>query len=303
MIKYALLIAAAALAGFAFWFYNLSGPRQLNFADKIWSLSSAQNTNAVKAIAYGPDARQKLDIYTPATARTDALQKTSEDEEPRKVLIFFHGGSWRDGEREGYEFLGKAFAERGFVTVIADYRKTPAVKFPAFIEDAASAIRWTYDNIARHSGSRDQIYLMGHSAGAHIAMMAALDPQYLAKQGLDGKVIKGVIGLAGPYDFLPFTSDGAKAALGDWPRPNETQPIYYAGPPAPPMLLLTGDKDETVKPRNSSALAAAISKSGGSAAVKIYPGVDHAGIMMAVARPFRSKATVVDDTTAFLTRP
>jgi acetyl esterase/lipase len=242
------------------------------------------------SIAYGDGARQKLDIYLP---------KQNADS-GSAVLIFFHGGSWHDGEREGYGFLGRAFAARGFVTVIADYRKAPSVRFPAFVQDTASAIAWVHANIVKYDGDADRIFVMGHSAGAHIAMMTALDPQWLAANNLAPDVIKGVIGLAGPYDFLPLTTDSSKFALGQWPDLKETQPITYARGDAPPLLLLTGDKDTVVKPRNSKILSEAIQALGGQQQLRIYPDVDHADIIMAVARPFRQKAPVVSDVVNFI---
>ena len=145
------------------------------------------------------------------------------------------------------------------------------------------------------------MFIMGHSAGAHIAMMAALDKQWLAAKGLDTAVIKGVIGLAGPYDFLPLTTDSSKIALGAWPDLTETQPITYARAEAPSLLLLTGDIDTVVKPRNSKSLAAKMKGLGGREQLKIYPGVDHADIVMAIARPFRTKAPVIVDVTNFIT--
>jgi acetyl esterase/lipase len=242
------------------------------------------------SIAYGDGVRQKLDIYLP----------NQNADGGSAVLIFFHGGSWRDGEREGYGFLGRAFAARGFVTVIADYRKAPSVRFPAFVQDTASAIAWVHANIVKYDGDADRIFVMGHSAGAHIAMMTALDPQWLAANNLAPDVIKGVIGLAGPYDFLPLTTDSSKFALGQWPDLKETQPITYARGDAPPLLLLTGDKDTVVKPRNSKILSEAIQALGGQQQLRIYPDVDHADIIMAVARPFRQKAPVVSDVVNFI---
>jgi acetyl esterase/lipase len=155
-------------------------------------------------------------------------------------------------------------------------------------------------NIATHDGDADRIFVMGHSAGAHIAMMTALDPQWLAANELKTDVIKGVIGLAGPYDFLPLTSDSSKIALGQWPDLTETQPITFARADAPPLLLLTGDKDTVVKPRNSKALSEKIQALGGQQQLKIYPDVGHADIIMAVARPFRQKAAVVADVVNFI---
>ncbi|MEE9434591.1 MAG: alpha/beta hydrolase [Sphingorhabdus sp.] len=293
MLKFILIALFVALIGFGIWFWNLTGPQQLDLADRWYPGSSQDASTAVTGISYGDDDRQKLDIYTPLKAARDGKRQ--------KTLVFFHGGAWRDGEREGYAFLGKAFAARGLVTVIADYRKTPAVKFPAFVEDTASALAWVHKNISDHRGDPDQIYVAGHSAGAHISMMAALDRQWLGREGLDSDIIKGVIGLAGPYDFLPFDKgSSSQTALGDWPRAGETQPISYVRRDAPPLLLLTGDKDTVVKPRNSKRLAVAMQDIEGQATLKIYSGVDHADIVMAIARPFRRKAPVVDDILAFI---
>ncbi len=290
MIKYILIALLVALVGSGIWFWNKSDPQKLDFADRMAPGSAEFAGAPVTAIAYGTDDRQKLDIYVP---EGDASA-------PHPVLIFFHGGAWRDGEREGYGFLGRAFASRGFVTVIADYRKSPQVRFPAFVDDTAAAIAWVHSNVGKYQGNKDRIFLMGHSAGAHIAMMTALDPRYLKAQGLGTDVIKGVIGLAGPYDFLPLTTDSSKIALGQWPDLAETQPITYARADAPPLLLLTGDKDTVVKPRNSKILSEQIAALGGKQQLKIYPDVGHADIIMAVARPFRNKAPVISDVVNFI---
>ena len=290
MIKTILVTLLLALFGFGLWFWSKTDPQKLDFADRMAFGTAEQHQAQMTNIAYGNDARQKLDIYLP---KQNAKGSSA-------VLIFFHGGSWRDGEREGYGFLGRAFASRGFVTVIADYRKSPRVRFPAFVEDTAAAIAWVHANIPKYDGDAERIFIMGHSAGAHIAMMTALDPQWLAAQNLTTDVIKGVIGLAGPYDFLPLTSDSSKIALGQWPDLTETQPITFARGDAPPLLLLTGDKDTVVKPRNSKILSAKIQALGGKQQLQIYPDVDHADIIMAVARPFRQKAPVVADVVNFI---
>ena len=293
MIKTAIFSFLFVAAAAGFWFWTKTDPQKLDFVDRIAPGSAEYKGKPIVGIGFGSDERQKLDIYVPETKR----------EKPYPVLLFFHGGAWRDGERDGYGFLGRAFAARGIVTVVADYRKSPKHRFPAFVEDTASAIAWVHANIEKHSGDSSRIYIMGHSAGAHIAMMAALDRQWLAAHNLDGKAIRGVIGLAGPYDFLPLTTDSSKIALGQWRDLNETQPVHYARGDAPPLLLLTGDKDTVVKPRNSRSLSARIEKLGGEQKLKVYPNVDHADIIMAVARPFRAKAPVVSDVVDFIKSP
>ncbi len=292
MLKYALIAAIVAIAGVAIWLIRLGGPAQLDLADRLWP----GEREFYGLVGYGKND----DGYLPVEFGKGTPFKNC-DGPKLPTLIFIHGGSWRDGNRKDYGFVGRAFAARGFITYVIDYSKLPQHRFPSFLNDAAKFIADKHRNLPSN-GCQDpaKIYLMGHSAGAHIAAMVALDPQWLEAHGTDPSIIAGVIGLAGPYDFYPFTSDAAKEALGHWPDPHETQPIHFARGDAPPMLLLHGDSDETVKPRNSTVLAKTITEKGGVADVKIYTGVNHADIVMAIARPFRKKAPVIDDVTAFI---
>ena len=241
-----------------------------------------------RGVSYGADPRQALDVYAPTAAGTD-----------RPVIVFVYGGSWASGTRDGYQFAGRALAAQGFVTVIPDYRLVPQVRFPGFVEDVAAAVRWTEAHAAEFGGDGQRIVLVGHSAGAHIAAMVALDERWL---GPDRRAIRGLVGLAGPYDFLPLDPGAAQAALGNWPRPEETQPITFAGPGDPPALLLAGADDTTVKPRNSVALADKLRAAGVDASVTIYPDLGHIGIVTALSRTFRGKAPVLADTARFAHR-
>ena len=306
MGKILIALLLVALIGFGVWFYRLGGPGQLDLADRWWPGGDTGKQLVSTNIGYGSiDAdfdndRQSYDVYFPAGA---GLPGSPEDCSGRKypALIFFHGGSWRDGNRRNYGFVGRAFTARGYVTFIVDYRKAPQHRYPAFVADAARAIATIHRDLPKYPcADAERLFVSGHSAGAHIAMLAILDPQWLAANDSNASIVNGVIGLAGPYDFLPFTSDAAKDALGHWPKLEETQPIHFARGDAPPMLLLSGDADTTVKPRNSKVLAKAISEKGGKAEVKLYTGVDHTDIIMAVSRPFRSKAPVIEDMLAFM---
>ncbi|MFM7027699.1 MAG: alpha/beta hydrolase [Chakrabartia sp.] len=260
----------------------------LNSIDTLMSFSSPTQQVA-RDVAYGPLPRQKLDIWAPTAKAT----------KPRDVVIFFYGGSWNSGERALYAFAGRALAERGYVVVIPDYRLVPDVRFPGFVEDGAAAVAWVHAHAAQFGGNPARIHLTGHSAGAHIAALLSLDPEWLAKAGAPKDSIKSFAGLAGPYDFVPFTSDASKAAFGHLPDPTPTQPISYVRADAPPMLLATGTIDETVKPRNSRVLAEALRKKGAKAATLLYPKLGHSGIIMAFARPFRGLAPVIDDLSTF----
>ena len=239
----------------------------------------------VAGAAFGSDARQRLDGWAPE----DASAKLP-------VIVFFYGGSWKSGDRDGYGFAARALAARGFVVVVPDYRLVPQVRWPAFVEDGAAALKWVAANIANHGGDPARIGVIGHSAGAHIALLLSLDRRWGVADH-----IKAAVGLAGPYDFRPFEPGGAaEAALGNAPDLADTQPIHFARPDAPPLLLLHGDADETVKPRNSLALAKAITDQGGRATAKLYPGIGHIGILLALSKPFRGKAPVLVDASNFL---
>ena len=248
-------------------------------------------TEGARDVAYGPHPRQRMDIYVPQGGGGTL----------KPVVFFIYGGSWANGAKETYSFVGDALSARGFVTVIADYRLVPEVRFPVFIEDGALALRFVRDNIARFGGAPRDLHLMGHSAGAYNAMMLTLDKRYLAAVGMRSGDIKAAIGLSGPYDFLPFDIDVTKEAFGNARDPARTQPINLARSDAPPILLATGADDTTVLPRNSERLALALSKAGSrSVSLKIYPGLGHAGTATALSRLLEWQAPVLDDTVAFL---
>ena len=229
-------------------------------------------------LAYGPHPRQLLDVWRP--------------EQPTgPVVVWFYGGAWRTGDRADYRFVAVALARAGIVTVIPDYRLYPDAPFPAFVEDAAAATAWAAE---RFPGP---VFLAGHSAGAHIAMLLALDARRLARAGYDRGRLAGAIGLAGPYDFLPIQDPEVQAVFAAATDPHDTQPITFADAAAPPLLLLTGEDDTTVGPYNSANLAA---KVGGRATLRRYPGIGHAGILTALTPLFRTRAPVAEDMLAFI---
>jgi acetyl esterase/lipase len=234
-------------------------------------------------IAYGPLPRQKLDLYTPERPRADG-----------KAVIFFYGGSWDSGAKGDYLFVAQALASRGITTVVADYRLYPEVRFPAFVEDAAQATRWAGDKVGL-----EKLYVMGHSAGAHIALMLAVDTPYLAQAGVDRMKIAGVIGLAGPYDFLPLKSAKLIEIFGGANRP-EIQAITFARAPLPRALLIHGTADTTVYPRNSENLAAAWRRAGAPVELKLYDGVGHIDVVAAFSDLLHKRATTREDVLAFL---
>ncbi len=240
-------------------------------------------------LAYGPNARHRLDVYRPSDAAA-----------PAPVVVFFYGGNWDSGDRADYLFVGEALASRGFVAVLPDYRLYPEVRYPDFLADSARALRWTLDHVAQFGGDPQRVFVMGHSAGAYNAAMLTLDSQYLRAAGVDPKRVRGLIGLAGPYDFLPLTGAVTKKIFGFPDTPITTQPIHFASPASPPALLITGAGDEVVDPGNSARLGARLRERGVAVRAIVYAGVGHRALIGALAAPLRTLAPVLDDVAGFV---
>jgi acetyl esterase/lipase len=242
-----------------------------------------------RGAAYGALERQTLDVYAPR-------RETA----PAPVAVFFYGGSWDSGRRQDYGWVGRALAARGFLTMVPDYRLYPAVRYPGFVEDGALAVRWAVDHARALGGDPERVVLIGHSAGAYNAAMLALDDAYLKAVGVDQGVVRAFAGLSGPYDFLPLDGPVTERTFGQFPDLPATQPGAYARADSPPAFLATGDGDTTVKPRNTRVLAAALRAKGAAVEERHYAGLNHADTVLALSRPFRGKAPVLSEMTAFL---
>lgn len=237
-------------------------------------------------ISYGAHPRHKLDIYTPAAP----------GQSPRPVVLFFYGGSWKFGERAHYTFVGEALARRGLVTAIADYRLFPEVRFPAFAEDGAAALLWLQGHVGEHGGDADALFVMGHSAGANIAALLALNPDF----GTSDRV-RGLIGLAGPYAFRPAEIPSVRRIFAG-SATETTRPLAFAGAGGrpPPALLAHGRRDSNVHPYHTRQMAALLRAQGGRVHAAYYDGVGHIGLIGAFARPFRARAPVIEDVARFV---
>ena len=242
------------------------------------------------AVRYGDGPRHLLDVYRPVGFG------------PFPVVVFVYGGDWRTGRRSMYRFVGGALAAAGFVTVIADYRLWPEVRYPAILDDCAAAVAWTRHEIGRFGGEGAP-FLVGHSAGAYNVTMLALDPRWLGAVGLSNLTeVRGTVGLAGPYDFLPLDSDMLRDLFSPAHPLADSQPIAHADGRNAPMLLLAGGADRTVQPSNTVRLATRIRGQGGPVEDRIYPGVDHVRIIAAFAAELRFLASSFGDTVGFLRR-
>jgi dipeptidyl aminopeptidase/acylaminoacyl peptidase len=132
--------------------------------------------------------------------------------------------------------------------------------------------------------------------------MLALDEQWLRAVAVDPRTVQSLANLAGPYDFYPFDVRASQLAFGDYPDPQATQPINFARPGAAPAFLAYGEADRTVRPRNSIRLADALRIKGVRVELKAYPGLGHVEVLTALSKPFRRRAPVLADMTAFLRR-
>ena len=279
MIFIVILGVVAALAGIVY----ANGARLLD------ALTSRTGYSVERDIAYAELPRQTLDLYRPNFGIDTA-----------PLIVFFYGGGWSDGSRKLYRFVAQPFASRGFVVAVPDYRLFPEVTFPGFVDDGAKAVAYLRRTLRKADGSPRQLILIGHSSGAHLAALLALDKRYLARAGVPAGAITAVVGMSGPYDFLPLTQE---KYLSIFPAATRaaSQPIAFVDGEAAPMLLLTGDADTTVDPGNSTRLAERIRKKGGEVWLKAYPGVGHVGMILSLASAPIREAPALADILAFLT--
>ena len=234
-------------------------------------------------LAYGPGPRQRIDLYTPDEVAADV-----------PLVVFFYGGRWQAGEKAGFRFVAQAFAARGYPVALPDYRLYPEARWRGILDDGAAAIAFLAARTNR------PIVVVGHSAGAYIAAMLALDQARLEVAGVSPCRVAGGIGLAGPYDFLPIEEDDIKGVFGPGLAEPETQPVTFVDANDPPMLLATGTDDETVRPRNTASLAARLRAAGVLVETRRYDGLGHITLVASLAAPLRFLAPTLDDAVGFL---
>ncbi len=249
-------------------------------------LARFDNYELTANLKYGDDESNQLDIYQPASS-------------VKATIIFFYGGCWgacTSYGREEYRFVGQALADLGYQVIIPDYRLYPDVLFPQIMQDSTEVVAWVNNNIARYGGISDKIFLMGHSAGGHIAAMLTVNEIYLSPELRQN--IKGYIGLAAPYDFIFDKPYLHKLFAGlDYV---ESQPIEYVNGNEPPLLLLYGSEDNTVYPRNIINMTQAVKSKGGRVEAYTFDGVDHVDILAALSIPYRDNFPVMRTIAAFL---
>lgn len=256
------------------------------------ALIPADGYQLSSGLAYGELKRQKLDVYVPRHAQVGMAKLP--------VVVFFYGGSWESGQRQDYKFIGEALSSSGFVVIIPDYRVYPEVVFPDFLYDAAKAVQWARTHAPSFGGDAARLFVAGHSAGAHIAAMLSLDKRYLASVAMQPNDLAGMIGLAGPYDFLPLKTKKLNTIFGPVDQQYQSQPIHFVNGDAPPMLLMVGKADGTVWPRNSYRLADKLAKAGGSVKLIEFENYGHIDMVAKLAKPLRGDSTLLQDMVKFI---
>lgn len=270
-------VVAAALFATA-----CSGTQALN------NLSPRTGYDLTSNVSFAATTGLKLDVYTPSHARG------------APVVVFFFPGRWSMGDKESYRFVAKGLVSRGIVAVLPNYRLYPTVRFPAFVEDAAEAVKWTRDHIADYGGDPDRLFVMGHSSGAHLAAMLALDGDYLKQVGGDRSWLKGMIGLSGPYNFMPFEDADLRDMFGPPEKFARSQPIRFVDGTNPPLLLLHGRDDNAVNVENTISLAAAVKSAGGSVETRLYSKLSHGLMVASLLSSYRMRSGPLEMVDAFV---
>lgn len=208
--------------------------------------------------------RCKLDIYYP------------ENKKDYPTVVWFHGGGLEVGAKD----LPNELKEKGIAVVSVNYRLSPKAKNPAYIEDAAEAIAWTFKNIESYGGNISNIYISGHSAGGYLALIVGLDKTYLHKYGIDANKIKGLLPISGQTN-THYTIRKERGLPMNLPIIDEYAPLNKARENCPPILLITGDRKLEMTARyEENAHLYAILKSFGNKEVALceLEGFDHGNV-------------------------
>ena len=236
---------------------------------------SAQQRYAVeKNITYYKDSVNRADAYISSQCKLDVYY-------PKGIknyatVLWFHGGGITGGSKE----TPKALLEKGFAVVGVGYRLSPKVNAPAYIEDAAAAIAWVFSNISKYGGSDKLIFVSGHSAGGYLVTMATLDKKYLVKYNIDANRIAGLIPFSGQA-ITHYTVRQEKGIRDTQPTIDEYAPLYHVRADAPPILLITGDREMELLGRyEENAYLLRMLKLNGHKNSRLYElqGFDHGGM-------------------------
>ena len=255
-----------------------------------------EGINRVPDLTYGPLERQKLDVYQPKNSKT-----------ARPVIVFTYGGGFKSGSKNEYGFVAEAFSSLGYVTVIFDYRLYPQATWPAYLEDGAQAVAWVGKEIGKYGGDPNRILIAGHSAGAYIAAMLAVNPEYLRAANVPDGTIKAALTFSGAYEFWNanrkanggFIGADIQEVMGPAETAPQTQPINYVEKNAPPFVIVHGTDDGLLEPAQAKAMKKKLEAAKVSVIYLEYP-MAHATTILAMAKPLRGLGSTFVDVRAAL---
>lgn len=209
--------------------------------------------------------RCKLDVYYPEGAKDFP------------TIVWFHGG----GLEGGGKHIPQELMDKGFAVVAVNYRLSPRAKNPAYIEDAAAAVAWTFDHIAEYGGSPERIFVSGHSAGGYLTLILATAKKYLAACGVDADRVAAYLPVSG-QTVTHFTIRKERGLPAGIPVIDEFAPVNNTRKDTAPIILITGDRNLEMADRyEENALFASVSKNVGNPRVKLYElqGFDHGQVL------------------------
>jgi acetyl esterase/lipase len=275
-------------------FFLLAACHLWSPVDTLNKLATADDVTVVASVPYDSGPYHTADIYIPK-----ALER------PAPVVVYFYGSAWFTGSKDWYRFIGIGLAQTGVIVIMPDYRGYPDAPSPGFMYDAAAATAWALDHAESYGGDPRKLFIAGHSSGAHIATLLALDTRYLQSVGMSQGELCGVIGLGGSYDYdaprsVPRYLNEYVRVFGEPDRWAPVQPIRYVTRNAPPMLLLAGEADGGIDPDHTIRLAERLSYAGDKATAILYPGINHQGIILPLSRTLDFLAPVKRDIGRFI---
>jgi len=227
-----------------------------------------------KDIQYYPDSVSGKDNYIKSQCTLDIYYP--KEKKNFATIIWFHGGGLTGGKKE----IPSALMEKGYAVIGVEYRLSPKVKAPKYIEDAAAAVAWAFQHIAGYGGNADQIFVSGHSAGGYLGMMITLDKKYLNKYNIDANRIAALIPFSGQA-ITHFTIRAERGIKDIQPIVDEYAPLYFVRADTPPILLITGDREMELLGRyEENAYLQRMFKLAGNTHTTLYElqGFDHGGM-------------------------
>lgn len=208
--------------------------------------------------------RCRLDVYYPGNVKDFT------------TVVWFHGGGLEGGEK----YIPETWKNKGIAVVAVNYRLHPKVKSPVYIEDAAAAVAWVFNTIEKYGGDPKKIVVSGHSAGGYLASMIGLDKKWLAKYDIDADKIAMLIPFSG-HTITHMTIRKERGISDKQPVVDEFAPLWHVRPDAPPLVLITGDRElEMLGRYEENAYMMRMMKIAGHTKTKLYEldGFDHGGM-------------------------